>query len=172
MLSQAHMGAPLYRYTSQVGPDLVIIGPFSTVKMMPFSETAYQPILAVTVPPASPRAAIFLTKVASDLEHSPLRQSIKGMIFCRPKSYSITLKRAHTLLGIPRDPAPLIHGREVTQCSGAPSRDQIVVGCIRDGVVRVVDEQGVLVGRNREVGYGYMDGHMCVHHDKDDDNVL
>ena len=54
-----------------------------------------------------------------------LRQSIKGMIFCRPKSYSITLKCVHTLLEIPRDPAPSIHGREVTQCSGIPSRDQI-----------------------------------------------
>lgn len=45
------------------------------------------------------------------------------MIFRVRKSYSITLKRAHTLLGIPKDPPPIIHG-QVGQVNSI-SREQI-----------------------------------------------
>lgn len=46
------------------------------------------------------------------------------MIFRRPSSYSITLKRAHSLLRIPRDQAISISG-EVTHNGCAPSQHQI-----------------------------------------------
>ena len=45
------------------------------------------------------------------------------MIFRVRKSYSITLKRAHNLLGIPKDPPPIIHGH-VGQVNSI-SREQI-----------------------------------------------
>ena len=47
------------------------------------------------------------------------------MIFRRPKSYSITLQRAHSLLKIPREPSSTISGSSSSSSSTSISREQI-----------------------------------------------
>lgn len=59
----------------------------------------------------------------------------KAMIFRRPKSYSITLQRAHSLLQIPRDGSATIRGElRITQSSNNNGSDCAAAIISRDQI--------------------------------------